>query len=119
MEAADLKSFLTDSVGQPPTDFESGLDDRNRYLDWCALKLREKYGTVKFTATPLELSPGLLERYLEGGTLATTLSFNAAEVAFYIRLSDLNMSVLLVHSKSSGVPGDYLDEWELVGPPIT
>jgi hypothetical protein len=119
MEAGELKTFLTDSAGNPPTDFEPALDDRNRYLDWWSVKLREHYGVVTLKVTSLDVEdPNLRSFYLDNATLVTTLSFEAFEATFYIRMSDLNLSVLEVHSKVHGEPKDYLDEWELHGPPI-
>ena len=114
MEAGDLKTFLTDSVGQPPEDFESDLDHRNRYLDWWSLKIREHYGVVNFNASPVEFGDASwIPNICKTRTFVTTISFDAFEASFYIKPNDATSSVLFVRSQVHDGPVDYLDDWFL------
>ncbi len=110
MEAGELKAFLTDSVGQPPTGFEPDLDDRNRYLDWCNLKIREKYAVRKIKVTVLD--PGVRDNTLAIGTIVTSLSFDAFEVTFSI-LHNEAWDTLFISSQVHDGPMSYLDQWDL------
>lgn len=117
MQADELKTFLWGTIAEPPADFQSGLDERNRYLNWWATQIQKHFGATDFRTSPMEFGdPTYIHSIVSRGTPVANYSSDVSEATLYFVGQDGDLTTLFAHSQVHAGPVDYLDDWIVQAP---